>query len=68
MQCGNTLSSIAYNWGTSWQELARQNALSNPNIIFMQVKQSATQVAQMRQQAELILYDTEVISQLLHNV
>lgn len=28
------MSSIAYSWGTSWQELARQNALSNPNLIY----------------------------------
>ncbi|WP_270233116.1 LysM peptidoglycan-binding domain-containing protein [Lactococcus garvieae] len=34
VQYGDTLSSIAYNWGTSWQELARQNALSNPNLIY----------------------------------
>ena len=34
VQYGDTLSSIAYSWGTSWQELARQNALSNPNLIY----------------------------------
>ena len=34
VQYGDTLSSIAYNWGTTWQELARQNALSNPNLIY----------------------------------
>ena len=34
VQYGDTLSSIAYNWGTNWQELARQNALSNPNLIY----------------------------------
>ena len=28
------MSSIAYSWGTSWQELARQNVLSNPNLIY----------------------------------
>nr|DAF78663.1 MAG TPA: Cpl 1 lysin [Caudoviricetes sp.] len=31
---GDTLSGIASNWGTNWQELARQNSLSNPNIIY----------------------------------
>ncbi|KZK44299.1 Phage lysin 14-beta-N-acetylmuramidase or lysozyme [Lactococcus cremoris] len=31
---GDTLSGIASNWGTNWQELARQNSLSNPNMIF----------------------------------
>ena len=25
---------IASNWGTNWQELARQNSLSNPNMIY----------------------------------
>lgn len=34
VQYGDTLSSIAYSWGTSWQELARQNNLSNPNMIY----------------------------------
>mgnify|MGYP000741017200 FL=1 len=31
---GDTLSGIASNWGTTWQELARQNSLSNPNMIY----------------------------------
>lgn len=31
---GDTLSGIASNWGTNWQELARQNSLSNPNMIY----------------------------------
>ncbi|MGF7485810.1 LysM peptidoglycan-binding domain-containing protein [Lactococcus lactis] len=34
VQSGNTLSGIASNWGTNWQELARQNSLSNPNMIY----------------------------------
>ncbi|MGY0164947.1 LysM peptidoglycan-binding domain-containing protein [Lactococcus petauri] len=34
VQYGDSLSSIAYSWGTSWQELARQNALRNPNLIY----------------------------------
>ncbi len=34
VQSGDTLSGIASNWGTNWQELARQNSLSNPNMIF----------------------------------
>lgn len=34
VQSGDTLSGIASNWGTNWQELARQNSLSNPNIIY----------------------------------
>ena len=33
VQSGDTLSAIASNWGTNWQELARQNSLSNPNMI-----------------------------------
>ena len=34
VQSGETLSGIANNYGTTWQELARINALSNPNIIY----------------------------------
>jgi LysM repeat protein len=34
IQSGDTLSGIASNWGTNWQELARQNSLSNPNMIY----------------------------------
>lgn len=34
VQSGETLSGIASNWGTNWQELARQNSLSNPNMIY----------------------------------
>ncbi|MFP7372342.1 LysM peptidoglycan-binding domain-containing protein [Lactococcus lactis] len=34
VQSGDTLSGIASNWGTNWQELARQNSLSNPNMIY----------------------------------
>ena len=34
VQSGDTLSAIASNWGTNWQELARQNSLSNPNMIY----------------------------------
>ncbi|PPA67514.1 LysM peptidoglycan-binding domain-containing protein [Lactococcus lactis] len=34
VQSGDTLSGIASNWGTNWQELARQNSLANPNIIY----------------------------------
>ncbi|ABI54253.1 putative endolysin [Lactococcus phage P335] len=35
VQSGDTLSGIASNWGTNWQELARQNSLSNPNMIYI---------------------------------
>lgn len=31
---GDTLSSIAAKFGTSWQEIARINKISNPNLIF----------------------------------
>jgi LysM repeat protein len=31
VQSGDTLSDIASNWDTNWQELVRQNSLSNPN-------------------------------------
>ncbi|EQC84728.1 1,4-beta-N-acetylmuramidase [Lactococcus cremoris subsp. cremoris TIFN7] len=31
---GDTLKGIASNLGTNWQELARQNSLSNPNMIY----------------------------------
>ena len=34
VQYGENLSSIAAKYGTTWQELARINALSNPNIIY----------------------------------
>lgn len=34
VQSGDTLSGIASNWGTTWQDLARQNALSNPSLIY----------------------------------
>ncbi|ATC61782.1 LysM peptidoglycan-binding domain-containing protein [Lactococcus raffinolactis] len=34
VQYGETLSGIANNYGTTWQELASINALSNPNIIY----------------------------------
>ncbi|MBK5077100.1 LysM peptidoglycan-binding domain-containing protein [Lactococcus lactis] len=34
VQSGDTLSGIASKWGTNWQELARQNSLSNPNMIY----------------------------------
>ncbi|GAA3254515.1 Phage lysin 14-beta-N-acetylmuramidase or lysozyme [Lactococcus lactis subsp. lactis] len=34
VKSGDTLSGIASNWGTNWQELVRQNSLSNPNMIF----------------------------------
>ncbi|WP_332407185.1 LysM peptidoglycan-binding domain-containing protein [Lactococcus laudensis] len=34
VQYGENLSSIAVKYGTTWQELARINALSNPNIIY----------------------------------
>ena len=34
VQYGETLSGIALKYGTTWQELARVNALSNPNIIY----------------------------------
>ncbi len=34
VQYGENLSSIALKYGTTWQELASINALSNPNIIY----------------------------------
>ena len=34
VQYGENLSSIALKYGTTWQELARINALSNPSIIY----------------------------------
>ncbi|MGX7009023.1 1,4-beta-N-acetylmuramidase [Lactococcus chungangensis CAU 28 = DSM 22330] len=34
VQYGENLSSIAAKYGTTWQELARINALSNPDIIY----------------------------------
>ncbi|GAA2821277.1 LysM peptidoglycan-binding domain-containing protein [Lactococcus raffinolactis] len=34
VQYGENLSTIAVKYGTTWQELARINALSNPNIIY----------------------------------
>lgn len=34
VQYGENLSSIAVKYGTTWQELARINPLSNPNIIY----------------------------------
>ncbi len=34
VQYGENLSSIALKYGTTWQELARINTLSNPNIIY----------------------------------
>ena len=34
VQYGDNLSSIALKYGTTWQELARINALSNPDIIY----------------------------------
>ena len=34
VQSGETLSGIANNYGTTWQELARINALSNPDMIY----------------------------------
>lgn len=34
VQYGENLSSIAAEYGTTWQELARINALSNPDIIY----------------------------------
>ncbi len=34
VQYGENLSTIAVQYGTTWQELARINALSNPNIIY----------------------------------
>ena len=34
VQSGDTLSGIASGWGTTWQELAHQNALSHPNMIY----------------------------------
>ncbi|MDD3014979.1 MAG: LysM peptidoglycan-binding domain-containing protein [Lactococcus chungangensis] len=34
VQYGENLSGIATQYGTTWQELARINALSNPNIIY----------------------------------
>lgn len=34
VQSGDTLSGIASNCGTNCQELARQNSLSNPNMIY----------------------------------
>ena len=34
VQYGENLSSIAAEYGTTWQELARVNALSNPSIIY----------------------------------
>ena len=34
VQYGENLSSIALKYGTTWQELARVNALSNPDIIY----------------------------------
>ena len=34
VQYGENLSSIALKYGTTWQELARINALSNPDIIY----------------------------------
>ena len=34
VQYGENLSSIALKYGTTWQELTRINALSNPNIIY----------------------------------
>ena len=34
VQYGENLSSIALKYGTTWQDLARINALSNPSIIY----------------------------------
>ena len=34
VQSGETLSGIANNYGTTWQELARINTLSNPDMIY----------------------------------
>ena len=34
VQYGENLSTIAVQYGTTWQDLARINALSNPNIIY----------------------------------
>ena len=34
VQYGESLSSIAAKYGTTWQDLTRINALSNPNIIY----------------------------------
>ena len=34
VQYGENLSTIAVQYGTTWQELARINALSNPSIIY----------------------------------
>ena len=34
VQYGENLSSIALKYGTTWQDLARINSLSNPNIIY----------------------------------
>lgn len=34
VQAGETLSGIATNYGTTWQEMARINALSNPSLIY----------------------------------
>jgi LysM repeat protein len=35
VQSGETLSSIARRYGTTWQAIARQNNLSNPNQIYV---------------------------------
>ena len=42
VQYGENLSGIAANYGTTWQELARINALSNPNIIYQGQSLSVT--------------------------
>ncbi|MGL5085898.1 MAG: LysM peptidoglycan-binding domain-containing protein, partial [Clostridium sp.] len=34
VQPGDTLSGIAYDYGTTWQHLAQLNNLSDPNLIF----------------------------------
>ncbi|QIW56379.1 LysM peptidoglycan-binding domain-containing protein [Pseudolactococcus raffinolactis] len=42
VQYGETLSSIAVKYGTTWQELARINGLSNPDIIYQGQSVSVT--------------------------
>ena len=34
MRSGDTLSGIAYMYGTTWQYLAQVNGISNPNLIY----------------------------------
>ncbi|GAB2023236.1 hypothetical protein RyT2_23110 [Pseudolactococcus yaeyamensis] len=54
VQYGETLSGIAATYGKTWQELAHDNALINPDLIHVGQSLSFQEVGKWSQQHQII--------------